>query len=71
MISCLLSKKLLHIENYSRDVIFLNLGQQILVARKGYIVNSVNINLQGEGYKSNKDKPVHGQEWVLWLHDNG
>lgn len=41
-------KKVLLLENYSNDIVFLNLGQEILVARKGYIVDSVNINLQIE-----------------------
>lgn len=40
-------RRVLILENYSKDIIFLNLGQEILVARKGYIVDSVNINLQG------------------------
>jgi hypothetical protein len=39
-------KKVLILENYSKDIVFLNLGQEILVAKKGYIVDSVNINLQ-------------------------
>lgn len=39
-------KPLLRIENYSKDIIFLNLGQEILLASKGYIVDSVNINVQ-------------------------
>ena len=39
-------KKILILENYSKDIVFLNLGQEILVAKKGYIVDSVNINLQ-------------------------
>ena len=41
-------KKILILENYSKDIVFLNLGQEILVAKKGYIVDSVNINLQIE-----------------------
>jgi len=39
-------KSCLILENYSKDVIFLNLGQEILVAKKGYIVDSVNINIK-------------------------
>lgn len=39
-------KSLIRIENYSRSMIFLNLGQEILFASKGYIVDSVNINIQ-------------------------
>jgi hypothetical protein len=34
------------LRNYSKDIIVMNLGQEILVASKGYIVDSVNINLQ-------------------------
>ena len=41
-------KRVLLLENYSNDIVFLNLGQEILVARKGYIVDSVSINLQIE-----------------------
>lgn len=41
-------KRILLLENYSNDIVFLNLGQEILVARKGYIVDSVSINLQIE-----------------------
>lgn len=41
-------KKQLILENYSKDIVFLNLGQEILVAKKGYILDSVNINLQVE-----------------------
>lgn len=39
-------KSQMRIENYSRNIIFLNLGQEILFASKGYIVDSVNINIQ-------------------------
>lgn len=39
-------KKNLILENYSKDIVFLNLGQEVLIAKKGYIVDSVNINFQ-------------------------
>lgn len=41
-------KGALVVENYSRDIILLHLGQEILVARQGYIVDSVTITLHGE-----------------------
>lgn len=34
------------LKNYTKDMIVMNLGQEILVASKGYIVDSVNINIQ-------------------------
>lgn len=39
-------KKQMKIENYSKDVYLLNLGFEILAFKKGYVIDSVNVNIQ-------------------------
>ena len=41
-------KSILILENYSKEIVFLNFGKELLVAKKGYIIDSVSINFQIE-----------------------
>jgi hypothetical protein len=39
------SRKYLKLENYSKDIYFINLGREIFAVRKGYIIDSANVNI--------------------------
>lgn len=58
-------KKRVRISNYSRDTFLLNMGCEIIAAKKGFIIDSISINFQGEEsrliYLSN-NKMVHIDE---------
>ena len=40
-------KKRVRISNYSRDTFLLNMGCEIIAAKKGFIIDSISINIQG------------------------
>ena len=39
-------KKQIAISNYSKDIIFMSIGSEILAAKNGYILDSASINIQ-------------------------
>lgn len=41
-------KKKVRISNFSKDTFFLNMGCEIIAAKKGFIIDSINVNFQGE-----------------------
>lgn len=41
-------KKVLEIKNFSKDITFINLGSEVIAAKKGYIIDSVNVNNKSE-----------------------
>ena len=44
-------KKMLVIENFSKDIIFMNIGAEILAAKNGYILDSASVNIQAGNAK--------------------
>lgn len=55
-------KKRVRISNYSRDTFLLNMGCEIIAAKKGFIIDSISINIQGEDSRLvylNNNKLVH------------
>lgn len=40
-------RKRVRISNYSRDTFLLNMGCEIIAAKKGFIIDSISINFQG------------------------
>lgn len=41
-------KKSVRLENYSKDIYLINLGREIYAVRKGYIIDSANVNISSE-----------------------
>jgi hypothetical protein len=41
-------KKRVKISNFSKDTFFLNMGCEIIAAKKGFIIDSINVNIQGK-----------------------
>lgn len=41
-------KKVLEIKNYSKEIIFINLGSEVIAAKKGFIIDAANINIKTE-----------------------
>ena len=41
-------KKIITLKNFSKETFLMNLGSEILVFKKGYIVDAVSINLRNE-----------------------
>jgi hypothetical protein len=41
-------KKVLEIRNFSKEIIFINLGSEVIAAKKGFIIDSVNVNIKSE-----------------------
>ena len=39
------------IENFSKDIIFMNIGAEILAAKNGYILDSANMNIHSGNAK--------------------
>lgn len=39
-------KKVLEIKNFSKDVILINLGYEVIAAKKGFIIDSANVNIK-------------------------
>lgn len=44
-------KKKVRISNFSRDTFFLNMGCEIIAAKKGFIIDSISVNIQGADSK--------------------
>lgn len=41
-------KRRVKINNFSKDTFFLNMGCEIIAAKKGFIIDSINVNVQGQ-----------------------
>ena len=41
-------KKKMKISNFSKDTFFLNMGCEIIAYKKGFIIDSINVNIQGQ-----------------------
>jgi len=39
----------LSIQNYTKEIIFMNLDHQIMAIKNGYLIDTVNVNVKGEG----------------------
>jgi len=44
-------KKRVLISNFSRDTFFLNMGCEIIAAKKGFIIDSISVDIQGQESK--------------------
>lgn len=38
-------KKYVRLENYSKDIYLINLGREIYAVRKGYVIDSANVDI--------------------------
>ena len=41
-------KKVLEIKNFTKEIVFINLGSEVIAAKKGFIIDSVNVNNKSE-----------------------
>lgn len=41
-------KKRVRISNFSKDTFFLNMGCEIIAAKKGFIIDSISVDIQGQ-----------------------
>lgn len=65
-------KKRVRIINYSRDTFLLNMGCEIIAAKKGFIIDSISINIQGEESRLiylNNNKLVHINDDKVELYE--
>jgi hypothetical protein len=43
------AKGKLSIQNYTKDIIFMNLNHQIMAIKNGYLIDTVNLSVKGDG----------------------
>lgn len=41
-------RRFVKLENYSKDIYLINLGREIYAVRKGYVIDSANVNISSE-----------------------